>query len=144
MPVGTIVRKCHIWTELFHARSATGALMVGCNHASDTDDVTSPKSRHTSPYFRSSADDLMARNARVSCRHQAVPFVASSVKVRVADTAEQDLDMNIALGHVPTQDSGSGECGGWTCGSKCLGFGHFNQSFIRGKMVTDFMEESDD
>lgn len=59
--------------------------MIRSDDAVQADDVTGFKPRHTSPHVCDSADDLMAWNARVSSRHHAVPFVASSVKVQAAD-----------------------------------------------------------
>jgi hypothetical protein len=37
----------------------------------------------------------MAGNAGINSRHHATPFVADLVKIRVADAAEEDFDLNI-------------------------------------------------
>ena len=114
MPVGTIVRKCHIWTELFHARSATGALMVGCNHASDTDDIALFESRYTGSNFCDLSNNLMPRDARISRRHQTVPLVARRVQIRMANATKEDVDMNISFGNVSAWNRCAGKCGGGT------------------------------
>ena len=49
------------------------------------------------------ADDLMSRNAWIDSRHR-TPLATDGVKVRVADTAEKDFDLNIMFARIASWD----------------------------------------
>ena len=49
------------------------------------------------------ADDFMARNARVDRRHCITPLVTDLMQVRVADAAEENFYLHVAVGRVTSQ-----------------------------------------
>jgi hypothetical protein len=54
----------------------------------------------------------MARNAGVDSGHDFLPLVTGLVEIRVADAAEEDLDLHVVIGEISPLDRGGGE---WRC-----------------------------
>ncbi len=55
------------------------------------------------------ADDLMTGDDGVDGRHEAGKFVPDMVEIGVADTAEQDVDLNVVRGWIAPHDRGGGK-----------------------------------
>ena len=124
VPVRAVVGEGRVRAELLEAVAAVGAVVVGRDHAADADEVADLELVDAAADLRHPPDDLVARDARVDGRHHVVPLVAGRVQVRVADAAEEDLDLDVPVGHVAPGDGGPGQGGGRARGGERFGFGH--------------------
>ncbi len=102
--IGKVVGKGKVRTELLEPGLTFGAGAVGIDHAADGSEVACLELRNGGADAGDSADDLVTRNAWVYRRHRVAPFIASLVEVGVADTAEQDFDLDVVFGQVPACD----------------------------------------
>jgi len=80
--------------------------MVRIDHAADTHQIVFFEFGYRGTDPGDTTDNLMAGNAGVGSRHDAAPFVAGGVKIGVADTAEQDFDLDVTLGCFTALDGG--------------------------------------
>src|SRR5947209_1875495 len=55
------------------------------------------------------ADDLVAGNNRVIRGHELAPLVADRMEIGVADAAEEDLDLHVAVSRIATLDLSGGQ-----------------------------------
>jgi len=90
--------ESHVRTELLDTGPALGAGAVGVNHASDGGEVAGLKLGDRGAGLGDTADDLMSGYDWVNSGHEAAPLVTHLVEVGVADTAEQNFDLNVVLG----------------------------------------------
>lgn len=98
---------------LFEARLTVGAGPARVHHASDGRQVPDPELRDAAADPGDPADDFMTGHARVTFR--AGRIVAGGVQVRVTDTAEQDLDLDIGGGGFAPVNGERGERGSGAC-----------------------------
>ena len=95
MLVRTVVCIGGVWAELLEAVAAVGAGVVGINDAANTNDVADLEPSHVGTELGYPADDFVSRDARVDRRVDVVPLIAGLVQVRMADTADQNLDLHV-------------------------------------------------
>ena len=88
MLVGEVVGKGHVRAELLEAGLALGAGAIGIDHAADRGEVAGLETGDCGADPGDTANDLMAWDAGVDCRHDTLPLIADLVKIGVADTAE--------------------------------------------------------
>ena len=81
--------------ELLLAVAAGRAGAAGVDQAAHRREVALLEPAHVATHRDDAADDLVTRDARVDRRHGAVPLVADLVQVRVADAAEEDLELHV-------------------------------------------------
>src|SRR5207249_4468310 len=79
---------------------ALAASTVGVDHAADCGEVARFVFGDCRTDLGDPADDLMARHDRVDRGYDAAPLITDLVEVGVADAAEQDLDLHVALGRI--------------------------------------------
>jgi hypothetical protein len=101
VPIGGVVGEGHIWAELLKANLAIGAGTVGVNHAAYGGDIARLELGYCGANFGDSAYDLMAGDAGI---YGAGPLVTDCMKVRMADTTEQDFDLNIVFARIASRD----------------------------------------
>ena len=61
---------------------------------------------HCRADFGHTPDDLMTGDNRVVRGHELAPLVAHRMQIGVADAAEQDLDLHVAISWITTLDLG--------------------------------------
>src|SRR2546430_695466 len=87
----------HVRTELLEPGFALRARAVRINQTADSRKVAQLKVGHSGADLGDTADDLMSRHNRVYSRHELAPFVAYRMEIRVANAAEQNFDLHVAL-----------------------------------------------
>src|SRR6202035_4179675 len=97
MLVGEVICQRHVRAELLKARLALGTGSVGIDHAAYGGQVSGFETGHRRADPGHTADDLMAGDTRVYRRHDVVPLITDLVEIRVADSAEQDLDLYVVF-----------------------------------------------
>ena len=102
--VGRIEGQRHVGAELLVAVAAMRAGQVGVDHAADGGQVARLDLGDAGADPGHPADDLVARHDRVDRRHDVVPLVADHVQVRMADPAEEDLDLDVAFAGLAALD----------------------------------------
>jgi hypothetical protein len=98
--------------------------VVGIHDAADADQVTLVEASHRRTDGRDPADDFVARHAWVGGGYEVGPLIADGVEIGVADAAEEDLDLDVAIGGLAALDGVRGEVRG---GAGCRAgsdFGH--------------------
>jgi len=86
--VGEVVGESRVRAELLEACKALRASAIGIDHAAYGGEVAGLETGDRRSNLADAADNLMSRNAGVYGRHDAAPFVADLVQVRVTDPAE--------------------------------------------------------
>ena len=84
--------------KLLEMVTAVLAGAAGINHAANGGEIAFAKLAHLGPGFDDAADDLMARNAGIG---GPAPFAAGSVDIGMANTAEENLDLDVGRPGVP-------------------------------------------
>src|SRR5262249_45229390 len=107
--VREVVSEGYVAAELLKASLALGTGPVGIDHAAHRGEVAGLVLGHCRAYLRDTADDLMARDAGVDRGHDAAPLVTDLVEIGVADTAEEDFDLNVVFGGIAPRDRGGGK-----------------------------------
>src|SRR5438045_4401416 len=85
MFVRRIESERHVWAELLEVTFAISAGAVGVDHATNSHEFACLVLCDGRTDFCYTADDLMAGNDRIVCRHELAPFVANRMKVGVAN-----------------------------------------------------------
>ena len=106
---GRAVGEDAVRAELLETLTALRAGAVRIDEAADADEVARFVLRHRRADFHDPADDLVPGHAGVDCGHHVVPLVSLVVQVGVADAAEEDLDLHVAVGRVAARDRVGGE-----------------------------------
>src|SRR5438445_9986195 len=96
----------HVRAELFKASFAVRAGSVRVDHAADRGNVPGLVLGNRRADFGDTADDLMAGNNRVIRGHELAPLVADRMEIGVADAAEEDLNLYVAVSWIATFDLG--------------------------------------
>src|SRR5437870_9526277 len=94
----------HVRAELLKASLALWAGAVRIDHAADRDQVAGLVLGNCRADLGHTADDLVTGDNRVIRGHELAPLVADRMEIGVADAAEQDLDLNVALSWIATFD----------------------------------------
>src|ERR1017187_1294842 len=94
--------------EILKPNLAPGAGAVRVDEAADRGELAGLVLGNCCANFGDTPDDLMAWDNRVDSGHELAPLVADRMEIRVADAAEQDFNLNVVFGWVPTRD----RCGG--------------------------------
>lgn len=93
----------HVRAELLKAGLALGAGAVRVDHATDPNMITWFEASDIRPDAYHATDNFMARHYRVNT---VAPLVTDMVEIGVADTAEQDFDLNVVFGWIAPRDRG--------------------------------------
>ncbi len=109
MLVWKVVGEREVRAELLETLPATWAGMVGIDHAADGDEVAGFVLRDGRANLGDTADDLVARDARVDRGHRLAPLVTDLMQIGVADAAEENLDLHVAVGRIAPRDRVGGE-----------------------------------
>src|SRR5688572_23413378 len=104
MLVREVVSQGQVAAELFEPGLAFRAGAIGIDHAAHSGQVARFELRYTGTHSGDTAHDLMSRNAGIDRRHDLLPLIANLVKIGVADTAEQNVDVNVVLRRMTTWD----------------------------------------
>ena len=107
--VGPAIRPDLARTELLVARAAMGTRQIGINEAADTGQVARFEFGDGGTDLGYASDDLVAGNARINGLHEAAPLVARVVEVRMANAAEQNLDLHVVFRWIASWDAGVGQ-----------------------------------
>jgi hypothetical protein len=106
--VWRIIGEGHVWAELLKSILALVAVTVGVNHAADCSNVAWLEFGDCRADPGNTADDLMSRNAWIDSGHS-TPLTTDLVKVRVADTAKKDFNLNVVFARIAPRDHGGGK-----------------------------------
>src|ERR1039458_2586579 len=101
--------ECEIRAELLKASPALGTRAVRVDQAANRDEVAGLKFSNSGADLGHAADNLVARNNRVHSGHEFAPLITHRVKIRVANTAEQDFDLCVVFGWFAPRDRGKGK-----------------------------------
>jgi len=107
MLVWEIVGKRPVGTELFKSSLTLRTGSVGVYHAADRGEIAGLKFLNLSADLGDAAYNLVAGNTGIDRRHCFIPLVADLMQVGVANSAEENFDLNVVLGRVTTGDCGS-------------------------------------
>ena len=95
--------------ELLEAGLALRAGAVRIDQAADRGEVARLVLGDRRADLGDAADDLVARHDRVDRGHELAPLVADRMEVGVADAAEEDFDLHVAVGRIAPRDRGGGQ-----------------------------------
>src|SRR4051812_5438711 len=101
-----VVREGAVRAELLEAFLAMLACAVGVDHAANGRDVARLEVRDRRTDLGDAPDNLVSGNTRIRSGHGAAPFIANRVKVRMTNTAEENLNLYVVFGGVATVDGG--------------------------------------
>src|SRR5436190_12981133 len=104
----------HVRAELLQASFAVWACAVRVDHAADRGKVAGLVLGHRRANFGDTPDNLMAWDNRVVRGHELAPLVAHRMKIRVADTTEQDFDLHVAVSWIAPRNFGGRQSQCWT------------------------------
>ena len=96
--------KDHVRAVLFKASFALWTRTVGIDQAPDGNELARFVFGNLRTDLRNAAHDLVAGHNRVNSRHELTPFVADRMQIGVADAAEENIDLHVALGRIATFD----------------------------------------
>lgn len=114
MLVREVVRQCHVVTELLQSRLTFGTGAIRVHEAAYTDQIAWLEFGYGRANFCDAANNFMSRHTRVGGGHGG-PLIAGLMEVRVANTAEQNLDLHIAFSWVAPCDGGRNKRRRCTC-----------------------------
>ena len=106
MLIRRVERENHVRTELLQVSFALSARAIRIDHATYGDEVAGFIFLNCRADLRDTADDLVARNDRVVRGHELAPFVAHGMQIRMADAAEQNFDLHVALRRIASRNRG--------------------------------------
>jgi hypothetical protein len=98
-----VVGEGHMWTILLETGLAVETVAIGVNQAAYCSNVAGLELGDFRADLSYTADDLMSGSAWIDSRHSA-PLATDGVEVRVADTAEKDLDLNVVFAWIAPGD----------------------------------------
>src|SRR5947207_2891628 len=104
MLVWRVKGEDHVGAELFKASFAVRAGAVRIDHATHRDEISGFVLGHCRADLDDTPDNLMARYDRIVRGHELAPLVAHRMQIGVADAAEQNFDLYIALDWIATLD----------------------------------------
>src|SRR6266481_4362425 len=96
----------HVRAELLEAGLALWAGAVRIDHAPDRSEIARLVLGNCRADLGHTADDLVAGDNRVIRSHELAPLVADRMEIGVADAAEQDLDLHVAVSWIAPLDLG--------------------------------------
>jgi len=96
----------HTVAELFVARAAVRAGAVGIDQTAHGGEISRFEFLDGGAGFHDSTNDFMARHAGIHSRHHVFPFIAYLMKIGVADSAVQNLDLHIVGSGLTALDGG--------------------------------------
>src|SRR6266699_2930941 len=96
----------HVRAELLKASLALWTGAVRIDHAADRGEITWLVPGNCRADLGHTADNLMAGDNRVDSRHELAPLVAHRMQIGVANAAEQDFDLHVAISWITTLDLG--------------------------------------
>src|SRR6266566_6304362 len=94
----------HVRAELLKASLALWAGAVRIDHAANRGEITWLVPGNCRADLGHTADNLMAGDNRVDSRHELAPLVAHRMQIGVANAAEQDFDLHVAISWITTLD----------------------------------------
>src|SRR4030095_7249786 len=106
MLVRRVEGEDHVRAELFKVSFAVRTAAVRVDHAADRDEIPGLVLANRGADFGNTPDNLVAGDNRVVRGHELAPLVADRMKIGVADAAEQDFDLHVAVSWIATLDLG--------------------------------------
>ena len=97
MRIFTVVSEDQLFAELLEIGSAIFANAIGIDHASDRTQIPLFEFLYLAANFCNASDDLMTGHDWIVRRHEFAPLVANRMKVRVANPAEENFNLHIAI-----------------------------------------------
>ena len=107
--VREVVGEDHVVAEVLVTLLALRAGAVRVHHAAHSGQVAGLEPGHRRAHLRHAAHNLMAGNARVNGGHQLVPLVPHLVQVRVTDSAEKNLNLDVVRCRIAPRDRSGGK-----------------------------------
>ena len=102
MFVRTVIGKNDVLAELLEIFVAAPAIPAGVDHAADRSQIAFFEFFHVPSDRDHTTDNLMAGHARI--RGGAAPFITRGVNVRVANAAEQNVDLDIVRQRIAARE----------------------------------------
>jgi hypothetical protein len=96
-------------------------MLAGVHHAAHGGDVPLLERRDLPADLDHPADDLVSGNQRID---RPLPLAPGGVEVRMADAAEEDLDLHVVRTGIAAVEAEGAEGGGGGVGGVGLGFYH--------------------
>jgi len=93
--VRAVVGQGQVRAELLKASLTLGTCSVGIDHTADSGEIARLEFRNGRSDRRDATDDFVARNTGVDRGHHPAPLIADLVKIRVADAAEKNFELDI-------------------------------------------------
>jgi hypothetical protein len=113
---------------------------AGVDHATNGRQVAFPEIFHIASDFHNPADDLVARDARIS---GAAPFAPRGVDIGMANAAKEDVDLDVARFGIATVERKRSEGRSFGTGSIAFGRIHHRLSARSGGLQTGVSGFSD-
>src|SRR6266567_6315135 len=104
--------KRQVRAVLLESSLALWTCTVRIDQAANRDEVARFVFGNCRADLRDATDNLMAGHNRVHSRHELAPFVAHRMQIGVADAAEKNVDLNVALGRIASRDNSGSQ---WRC-----------------------------
>src|SRR3954469_3278902 len=95
--VRAVIRKYRVRTKLLELFLAVATASIRIDETADRREIARLVGRHAGAHLRYSAKNFMPGDDRINSGHRLFPLVADLVNVGMADAAEQDLDLHVAL-----------------------------------------------
>src|SRR4029453_12207322 len=99
----------HIRAELLEASFAIRARTVRVDHTAHRGEIAGLVLGNRRADLRDTTDDLMTGDNRIVSGHELAPFVADRMEIGVADAAEQDFNLHVAVSWIATLDLSGGQ-----------------------------------
>src|SRR4029453_4516271 len=132
MLVRGIEGKDHVRAVLFKASFALRTGTIGIDHTADRDDIARFVLRDCRADLRHTPHDFMTGDNRVNSGHELAPLVAHRMQIGVADAAEQDFNLHVAISWMATLDLGGGQ-------RRCLAGSGVSLRVVRSWMHNDLI-----
>src|SRR5438132_963959 len=87
----------HVRAELLKTTFAIRTAAIRIHHATDCDKFARFVLCHGRTDLGDATDDLMARHDRIVRGHELAPLVADRMQIGVADPAEKNFNLNVAV-----------------------------------------------
>src|SRR5262249_12366825 len=101
--VRRVVGQGHVRAVLLKTVLALRAVAVGVNQAAHCSNIAWLKLGDCVADLGHTTDNLVSWNAWIDSGHRA-PLVTDLVEVRMADTAKEDLDLNVTVARITPRD----------------------------------------
>jgi hypothetical protein len=91
--VRKVVGEGEVRAELLKTGLTLGTCAIGVDQTANCSEIASLELGNRGTDLCDTADNLMARHARVNRGHHAAPLIANLMEIGVADAAEENIDL---------------------------------------------------